>query len=692
MWSRFLPALVLSAIAFDHHALNPDSLCARQQHVYHTLVRHHFSPPVFNASTNTGVVDIFIQHADERNIFFLGSDRETLISIVNEVPAPMVFCRLADNAAELFRRRLSQIDSILIVFENSELALDGKDSLTFVSPKKGRILCRDMYDLSKRIEKRIKYECLQELVLVRANSTQHLLAGDILGEQKRKAEARAIRKLRRILLPLRHEPYLLNHIADCMSNAIALRCDPHSNYFNSKGLNEYNAALSVEESSFGFHAEANDSGAVVVTEIVAGGPAWKDGKLKCGDIISAFRLDDEEPACLDSCGPEAFLEKLYTASGQSMTIELRRGTNHTEVVRLKAETLTGLSGNVSSYVMRRGTHSIGYIPVHSFYTGGKGCTHDVAREIIGMQKDSVNGLLIDLRFNGGGSMREAIALAGLFINEGAVAIYHPGKGDPFPLKDIHRGTLWDGPVVVLVNAASASASEFFSAAMQDHNRAIITGAATFGKGTAQNVMPADTTYQEAEHPDAGRYGYIKVTAGKFYRTSGAGVQASGIIPDIPLPGITGQIMEKELEQPYALGTDSIAARYLWPNNNSLPRTELLARSRKRTGDLPAFTLLNTFTDSLENRRRTEEKVALSLTDFNDYASKQRYFQSRLSFLLGSANASLLVSPSEANLRMLAIRGLGPRDYAENVELIGRDLVLNESVNILADLIQLSQKK
>jgi carboxyl-terminal processing protease len=141
-----------------------------------------------------------------------------------------------------------------------------------------------------------------------------------------------------------------------------------------------------------------------------------------------------------------------------------------------------------------------------------GCANDVAKEILLLKKDGIEGLVIDLRNNGGGSIKEAIELSGLFIDEGPMSIYKPKAGKPYLLKDMNRGTVFDGPVVILVNSLSASASEFFSGCMQDYGRAVVIGDVTYGKGTAQAIYPVDTVLSSK---GISKNGSLKITSAKF---------------------------------------------------------------------------------------------------------------------------------------------------------------------------------
>jgi carboxyl-terminal processing protease len=206
---------------------------------------------------------------------------------------------------------------------------------------------------------------------------------------------------------------------------------------------------------------------------------------------------------------------------------------------------------VSSYIIEKGI-KIGYIKIPNFYSdfdgfSPLGCADDVAKEIIKLKKDSIQGLVIDIQDNGGGSMEEAIKLSGMFIDLGPVSILVNNKMKQTVLKDYNRGSVYSGPMVILVNGNSASASEFFAAAMQDYNRAIIVGSKSLGKASMQIILPVDSDNKD----------FVKLTVEKFYRITGDSNQIKGIIPDIELPVLYESILLREISYKTALKYDEI---------------------------------------------------------------------------------------------------------------------------------------
>ncbi len=256
-----------------------------------------------------------------------------------------------------------------------------------------------------------------------------------------------------------------------------------------------------------------------------------------------------------------------------------------KTIKLVLEKISDEEEKVKSYVLKT-KKNIGYINLPGFYSREEnienlnynGCANDVSKEIIKLRKDNIEGLILDLRDNGGGSMWEAMQLAGIFIDIGPVASIKEKNGKVTFLKDPNRGTIYDDPLIVLINGQSASASEFLSATLQDYNRAIIVGGTTYGKGTAQVVLPLDTNKMDLskKYED-----YVKVTQQKFYRVNGTTVQWKGVVPDIELPDFFDDVMFKEKANESALKPDNSKVGF-YTAGNALPLASLKSKSEART--------------------------------------------------------------------------------------------------------------
>lgn len=244
-----------------------------------------------------------------------------------------------------------------------------------------------------------------------------------------------------------------------------------------------------------------------------------------------------------------------------------------------------LSENILNGFVLAGSHKVGYINLPSFYQQwekgiGEGCANDVAKEIIKLKKERIDGLIIDLRFNGGGSMQEAFDLAGLFLDTGPLAILKEKNSPPFVVRDMHKGTIYDGPLLLLINQMSASASELLAATLQDYNRAILVGTTSYGKATSQVIIPIQTNTGggEAKKTDE----FVKLTTGKIYRITGGSYQKRGVRPDVYVPDLNEGLSFNERQSLYSLEADSITKKTYYTATTPIPSSTLQSLSQLRS--------------------------------------------------------------------------------------------------------------
>ncbi|WP_147654030.1 carboxy terminal-processing peptidase [Vulcaniibacterium gelatinicum] len=334
-------------------------------------------------------------------------------------------------------------------------------------------------------------------------------------------------------------------------NAYAGSIDPHTDYFTPRTAENFNLAMSLSLEGIGAVLQKQDE-VVVIREIVPGGPAALSGKLKTGDRIVAvgqgasgemkdvvgWRIDDvvalirgpkDTKVRLDVVPAEAMLDS------KPVRIVLTRAKIKLEEQAAKAETIRlPASGNQPA-------RTIGVIKLPTFYQDFDGrrfnradyasATRDVARLLRQFKAQRVDGVVMDLRNNGGGSLTEAVELTGLFIDQGPVVQVRESGGRVQVESDRDPGVAWDGPLAVLINRGSASASEIFAGAIQDYGRGLVIGEPSFGKGTVQNLLPLDR-WPANEQP---RYGQLKLTVAQFFRVAGGSTQHKGVVPDIRFP-------------------------------------------------------------------------------------------------------------------------------------------------------------
>ena len=343
--------------------------------------------------------------------------------------------------------------------------------------------------------------------------------------------------------------------------------DPHTDYLAPVEKRSFTEQMSGVIYGIGAQLGADDNG-VKIASVSPGGPAWKSGQLVMNDVITKVAQGDQEPVDIAGYEVTDAVKLIRGDLGSEVRLTVKKLDGTIKVVALKREKIVLDEGYARSAVITKGADKIGYIWLPDFYADfdreeGARCSKDVAIEVEKLKAEKVKSIIIDVRFNGGGSLYEVVQMVGLFINKGPVVQIRDKEGRSQVLADEIPGTIYDGPLVVMVNEFSASASEIFAAAIQDYKRGIIVGStSTYGKGTVQrNVSfgkPLDSLGIQTE------YGAVKLTFQKFYRINGSSTQRKGVASDIVLPDEYELFKYRERDNPAALAWDQIQSSKYQP--------------------------------------------------------------------------------------------------------------------------------
>jgi carboxyl-terminal processing protease len=528
------------------------------------IERQHYLQTALDEKMSSQVFDQFFDALDSSHAYFLASDiaefepyRFTLGEVVRTGKLEPIFEIFARYQA---RNRSATFAAIAALAHEPDFTVD--ESISFDRSKAPWLATQSEWDDLWR--KRVKNDALS---LMLANKTWAETA-DIL-------KKRYDRVLKRI------DQVSSDDVFEIFMNSYAHVYDPHSNYMSPRASEEYNIAMKLSYVGIGATLQLVDDH-VTILNVIPGGPAAISGLLKANDRITAvgqgksgemtdvigWRLDDVVQLIR---GPGGSTVRLSILPAGAMP-----GAKETalQFVRNKVTLEAQAAQKKPTLTVKRGDRElkIGVIDVPSFYldfdakvAGEKeyrSTTRDVAKLIAELKKENIDGLIMDLRGNGGGHLSEATGLVGLFIPKGPVVQLRETGGRIEVLNDPEPGAVWDGPLAVLVDRTSASASEIFSAAIQDYGRGLIVGQQTYGKGTVQNLYPLD---RWALGPNAG-FGELTVTIGKYYRVSGDSVQNRGVIPEIALPSLISTDEVGESTKTSALVWDRIRSADFHPSN------------------------------------------------------------------------------------------------------------------------------
>ncbi|MBW1297968.1 carboxy terminal-processing peptidase [Aquimarina litoralis] len=394
-------------------------------------------------------------------------------------------------------------------------------------------------------------------------------------------------------------------------NSIVEEFDPHTYYFAPQDKDRFDIAMSGKLEGIGARLQKKNDN-VKIIEIISGGPAWRGNKVEVGDFIMKVKQEDEvEPVSIVGMRLDDAVSLIKGPKGTKVMLTVKKVDGTIENVEIVRDVVELEETYAKSSVVKKNGKNFGIINLPKFYFNmqdynQRNAAKDVKQEIIRLKQQDMEGLVIDLRDNGGGSLQTVVDIAGLFIDKGPIVQVRTKGESPEVLSDKDRNILWDGPLVILVNELSASASEILAAAMQDYKRAIIIGSKqTYGKGTVQNVMDLNRWMRSN---DFGDLGALKLTTQKFYRVNGGSTQLEGVKSDVVVPDRYSYIDIGEKDQENPLPWDKIpAADYnLWDGYIDFDQTINKSKARMATNE--QLKLID------ENARWVREK-----RDINEYS-------------------------------------------------------------------------
>jgi len=470
-------------------------------------------------------------------------------------------------------------------------------------------------------------------------------------------------------------------------NAITGTMDPHTTYFAPVDMRSFNEGMSG--SFFGIGAQLkDDDGKIKIASLISGGPAWKQGDLKVDDEIIKIAQANADP--VDVTGydvPDAVKLIRGATKGSEVRLTVKRTDGSIKVITLLRGKVD-LEDTFAKSAIINGDKKIGYIYLPEFYlnfndASGHKCSEDVANEIKKLKAENVDGIIMDLRNNGGGSLPEVVKMAGLFIQEGPICQVQSRGEKPYTWKDNDNTVLYDGPLTVMVNEFSASASEIFAAAIQDYKRGIVIGStSTYGKGTVQRTIPLNPERENELFGNENKddLGSIKLTLQKFYRVNGGSTQLKGVTPDIVLPDRFESLKFREKDNTLSLPWDEIAKvdYTTWTSTLTDNPSSYLKNSETTTLGKIKTTLL-------EMDKLNDKEYSLNSTKFKQ-EKKQLNATYKVLDSLFKLQKELVVKNSAAD----ALPVDAAKDKVEKnntwLKRLSNDIYIDESVKIMRNMI------
>lgn len=481
---------------------------------------------------------------------------------------------------------------------------------------------------------------------------------------KTKAQAVERIKNRYIVAMRRISQYSSEDVFSAFENSFAAAIDPHTNYFGPVESENFNDDMNLSLEGIGAVLSQEDEYTVIV-QIMPGSPAEKSKRLKPKDKIVAVKQEHGKFEDIIGWRLTEVVKKIKGKKGTKVVLEIERGegaaakTFNVELTRdkIRLQDKEAKSKVYTSYDGRK----IGVITISSFYTD---LSLNVKRELNKLESENVDGIIVDLRNNGGGLLPEAVYTTGLFIKDGPVVLVRDVNGNESAYDDTDASMLYKGPLVVLINRLSASSSEIMAAALQDYGRALIVGDTSYGKGTVQQSRPLTRLYDLI----GADLGSIHYTIAKFYRINGGSTQLKGVTPDIAMPTLIDVSEFGEKTEPNALNWDKIApSKYQKYSDPSFFVKDLMALHEKRISTDPVFKVI-------QSERDRYYKLKNSKTLTLNFEERKKLFDEDEKITLKNTNIRLKAMHKK---EVKSVKDL-PDDFEYD------DPILQETVNITSE--------
>jgi len=468
-------------------------------------------------------------------------------------------------------------------------------------------------------------------------------------------------------------------------NTIVDEFDPHTYYFAPDEKERFDIGMSGKFEGIGARLQKKPEGAKIV-EIISGGPVWQAKSLEVGDEILKVGQDGEEPINIVGMRLDDAIKLIKGPKGTIVDLTVRKVDGTIDVVSITRDVVELEESYAKSATVEKDDRKYGLIHLPKFYVDFDDYTErnaatDVAKEVERLKQSGAEGLILDLRDNGGGSLKTVVEMAGLFIKDGPVVQVRSSGQRKEVHEDKDERIQWDGPLVILVNELSASASEILAAAMQDYKRAVVIGSKqTFGKGTVQNVIPLDNIVRSNEHGDLGA---IKITTQKFYRINGGSTQLEGVKSDIVVPDRYSYIDLGERDQENPLGWDRISPADYNTWEGYIDYEATIARSKARLGQNPQVKLIE---ENAKWLKEQQDETVVSL-NYNTYSSRQERNKEKSSYFKNlSKYDSKLTFESLKYERELFTQDPVLREKRDRWHQdLAKDVYVEEAINVLQDL-------
>ena len=656
--------------------------------ITYVISEGHYDAAKMDDNFSKGVYDNFIDALDPSKRFFIESDMREFRNYEHQIDdmirnKDLTFFNLA---YERVQKRMNEAKVIYRALNDKPFEFSTNETINLDSDKIG--FAKNYNELKNRWRLQIKLSTLATVVDKqkleddkKSKDATHVVKS--FAQLEKEARENAIKNLDEyfeFVSDLDKEDWFEVYL-----NAIVTQFDPHTFYFAPEEKEKFDISMSGKLEGIGARLQKKNDN-TEISELISGGPAWRSKELEPGDVILKVAQGNGEPVEVTGMRIDDVVKKIKGPKGTEVRLTIKKVDGSIKIVRLIRDIVEIEETYAKSSIIEKNGKKYGLIYLPKFYIDfenddNRDAAKDVENEVLKLKKAGVQGIVMDLRDNGGGSLKTVVDIAGLFIDEGPIVQVKSYGGKKDVLSDHNNKVQWDGPLVVLQNNFSASASEIFAAAIQDYKRGVVLGSQqSYGKGTVQSVLPLNNWMRQN---NLGDLGALKLTMQKFYRINGGSTQLEGVKSDVTMPDRYSYIKIGERDEKKALPWDKIDAATYVPSKSIMNFDVVVANSSKRIYENTQFKLIDENAKWI-NDRKDESVVSLNMEKF--IAEQKSVEEATKKFKeITKYKNSLQINglPSEADLmKKDASFAQKRKDW---YEAISKDAYIDEAINVLSEI-------
>lgn len=649
----------------------------------------HYNPKKVDDEFSKKIFTKYIESLDpDKNVFLEADIRELKkyeLSIDDELHgAPVQFFYAIDA---LFLKRGRELADLMPVLFQQPFQFQSDEQIS-LDPDKA-VFPKNEAARKEIWRKRLKFmtlerfsDLLDQRALLKSTDSTYKSDTQLESDARTKVKQIMTRNFERMLNKTKPDERF-----DILVNVITNTMDPHTTFFPPLEKRSFDEQMSGKFYGIGASLRYDD-GAIKVATIVAGLPAWKSQQITVGDQVLKVAQGSVEPVDLTGFETEEAVKLIRGKKGTEVRLTIKKADGSIRIVTMIREEVELDETYARSAVITEQGRKMGYIFLPEFYAdwerpNGAKCSQDVAKEILKLKEQQVDGIIMDLRNNGGGSLYDVVQMVGFFIPEGPVVQVKDREGNPTVLRDRDRSVLYDGPLAVMVNEFSASASEIFAAAIQDYGRGVVIGStSTYGKGTVQRNIGLESSSRVLNN-DNSELGTIKLTLQKFYRINGGSTQLKGVTPDIILPDQYENLKYREKDNPDAMPWDEIQRAFFTRITPTYDLETIKRRSSARISQDSSFSAVRSVSAMIE--KSNQKFYSLKL---DTYRNEQKQMRATFKHLEESnkGHQALTIQMLDSDEKRLSTDNDKLERRKQWIKNLSRDIYISETCKVVSDVI------